>query len=264
MADADWRKYKPLRGNDLPETIAFQGTSYARQQLFKRDFYAAVGLYQRESMLAALPEQVLLKIYHTDPLWCLPLGWMGRWLAQRERRAYETLAEVAGVPRLLTGWGDSGFLREFIPGCNLREYRRKVRPDVRFYEDLLRILAAVHARGLSHNDLAKPENILVTESGAPILIDFQIALGPCASTWPLFGGLERAVVRYMQGVDRYHLHKHYTHDCREAFTAEEFERARRKDALQRFHGRVIRTPYRAVRHFVLKRWLLKDEADRAA
>src|SRR5262245_61443433 len=111
MADADWRKYKALRGAELPETTAFQGVAYERRQLFKRDFYAAVGLYQRERVLAALPEQVLLKIYHTDPFWHLPLGWLGRWLAHRERRAYEALAEVAGVPRLLTSWGDSGFLR---------------------------------------------------------------------------------------------------------------------------------------------------------
>src|SRR5262245_14075699 len=88
MADSDWRKYKRLRGGDLPADLAFGGAAYRLGKLLKRDFYAAVGIYDRVAGTAAVPEQVLLKIYHTDPFWGIPLGWLGRWLARREIAAY--------------------------------------------------------------------------------------------------------------------------------------------------------------------------------
>ena len=47
MADADWAKYKQIRGKPLPESIEFAGTAYSLAKVFKRDFYAATGLYRR-------------------------------------------------------------------------------------------------------------------------------------------------------------------------------------------------------------------------
>jgi hypothetical protein len=264
MADADWSKYKQLRGAELTPTFTLDGAEYALRKLLKRDFYAAVGLYERAAGPGDLPRQVLLKTYHTDPLRGFPLGWLGRWLARRERAAGEALAGVAGVPRQLAAWGDAGLIREFVPGCNLREYRSRAGkvPEVPFYLELKRILAEVHARGLSHNDLAKPENILVAEDGRPVLIDFQIALGP-RFPWPL-RWLARPLLRYMQRIDRYHLDKLHTHDRRGDFHPEEVRRVRRKGPLLWLHGVVVRRPYRAARHFVLRRWLLREEGRPAA
>ena len=264
MADADWGKYKQLRGAALPEVFTFRGVEYARSKLLKRDFYAAVGLYQCDDLPADAPRQVLLKIYHTDPLWGFPLGWLGRWLARRERMAGEALAGISGVPRQLAAWGDAGFVREYVPGCNLREYRAVTLPERAFYLELRRILDEVHARGISHNDLAKPENIVVTEEGRPVLIDFQIALGPRLPRLPGIRWLAKRFVSYMQGIDRYHLAKQHTHDRPGDFDAEGYRLARRKGALLRLHGVLLRRPYRAVRHFVLRRWLLEDGARRAA
>jgi hypothetical protein len=264
MADADWYRYKQLRGKELPATFEFAGVHYQLRKLLKRDFYAVVGLYDRASDMLTLPAQVLLKVYHTDALWGLPLGWLGRWLARREIRAFEALAHVAGIPHLLAPWGESGMIREFIAGCNLREYRANARPDERFYPELFRILADVHACGMSHNDLAKPENIVVTDEGQPILIDFQIALGPRLPRWPIVGWLARRFLHYMQSVDVYHLRKHHTSDRPEDYTDEDRRRARQKGTILWLHGVVLRKPYRAVRHFVLRRWLLDDRTRRAA
>jgi hypothetical protein len=264
MADADWHRYRQLRGRPLPAEFEYGGATYRTSRLLKRDFYAAVGIYDRQGGTSPPPSQVLLKVYHTDPLWGVPLGWLGRWLARREIDAYAALADVAGVPRLLTTFGEAGMVREFVPGCNLREYRAWRVPDEHFYPELARILADVHARGMSHNDLAKPENVLVTEAGLPVLIDFQIALGPRLPTLPIAGWLARRFLAYMQGVDRYHLRKHHTWDRPGDFSADELRRARKRGAVIWLHGAVVRRPYRAVRHFVLRRWLLEDQPRKAA
>jgi serine/threonine protein kinase len=257
MADSDWHKYRQLRGKELPSEFPFQDVVYQQRKLLKRDFYAAVGIYEHGNLLSVLPRQVLLKIYHTDALWGLPLGWLGRWLARREIDAYRALADVPGIPRMLATHGEAGMVREFVPGCNLKEYRAQALPDRYFHPELARILADVHARGMSHNDLAKPENVLVDEAGRPVLIDFQIALGPRLVPVPGLAWLARRFLSYMQGVDRYHLRKHHTHDHPDDFSPEELRRARQKGTLLWLHGVVLRRPYRAVRHFVLQRWLLE-------
>ncbi|MFO0930640.1 MAG: hypothetical protein U0736_27020 [Gemmataceae bacterium] len=164
------------------------------------------------------------------------------------------------MPRYLGGHGESGLVREYVPGCNLREYRAVRRPDERFYPDLLRILDGVHSRGMAHNDLNKPENILVTVDGRPVLIDFQIALGPYRRMAPLVGPM----LRYLQWADRYHLMKHYTHDRPEEFTPEKIREVRKKGFLLRMHGTLLRKPYRAVRHAVVLPLLRRDGAGKRA
>lgn len=264
MADADWHLYRQLRGKELPATFDFQGTTYRQLKLLKRDFYAAVGLYERAPGAGTLPDRVLYKVYHTESFRGLPLGWLGRWLCRRETRCYENLAGVSGVPRHLGSHGEAGIVREYVPGCNLREYRDLRRPGPEFYPELLSILDAVHACGLSHNDLNKPENILVTPDGRPVVIDFQIALGPHCWGGPLLRRPFRRFLRYMQWADRYHLMKHYIHDRPEAFTPEQIRQARDKGLILRLHGLLLRRPYRAVRHAVVLPFLRHKQAGKRA
>ncbi|MCA9001014.1 MAG: phosphotransferase, partial [Planctomycetes bacterium] len=46
---------------------------------------------------------------------------------------------------------------------------------VNFFDRLEELVAAMHARGICHNDLHKEQNVLVDEQGYPGLIDFQLA-----------------------------------------------------------------------------------------
>ena len=259
MADADWHKYKQLRGHELPESVVLLDTDYVREQVLKRDFYATVGIYTRaDGRSGTTPLRVLLKIYHADSLWGFPLGWMGRWLCRREMRFYRLLDGIEGIPRFLGTHGESGLVREFVPGCNLREFRAKAKPGARFFVELREILAKAHARGVAHNDLSKPENVLVTEDGRPVLIDYQLALAPRSQHWPVVGALPRAFVRFMQNIDRYHLTKLHRRARAEDFTDEHRKQLRRKSLVIRLHGVLLREPYRAVRHAVLPRWLMAD------
>lgn len=256
MADADWADFKQLRGKALPERIEFRGASYIQEKLFKRDFYAATGLYRLRSGDAHRdrPEQVVLKVYHTEPLGPVPLGWLGRRLCWREVGYFQLTDGIPGLARLHGSFGDAGFIREYIPGCDLREYRKHSQPDNQFYPKLNAMLAAIHARGISHNDLSKPENILVRPDGSPAIIDFQIAGG---YSWrlPLLKQIAWAIRRYMQSVDRYHLLKLHRRDRCQDFSPDEIREARRKGLILTLHGLLLRRPYRLVRHFVMNQFM---------
>jgi serine/threonine protein kinase len=264
MPDADWVLYRSMRGKPLPATATLLGTTYALEKTLKRDFYAVTGVYRRAAeSCGSAPDQVLLKIYHTGPLGKLRLRWLGRWLCNREVKFLRAVDGIDGVPRFLGRFRSTGLVREFIPGCNLREYTKHQRPDERFFPRLRIILDHIHRRGIAHNDLSKPENVLVKLDGAPVLIDFQIAVKLGWADWPVVGWPARRVMRYMQSVDRYHLAKQHRRQRPQDFSAEAVRRSKRKGVLLILHGILLRRPYRAVRHFVLRRYLRNNNPTQA-
>lgn len=256
MADADWAKYKQLRGRTLPERIVFRGAEYHQEQLFKRDFYAATGLFRLASdrLAVDLPERIILKIYHTEPLGIIPLRWLGLMLCNREVCFHQATDGIPGLARFLERYGESGYIREYVPGGHLREYRKTHRTDDLFYPRINAMLAAIHKRGISHNDLSKAENILVRPDGSPTLIDFQIAT-TFAFQFPLLRYIGKHLLPYMQSVDRYHIGKHHRKDRPQDFTEAELKRTRRKGLWLTLHGWVLRRPYRLVRHLVMNRFM---------
>jgi serine/threonine protein kinase len=68
---------------------------------------------------------------------------------------------------------------EYIPGVNLEEYAgaQKLTPydSARLVSKLSSALAVAHREGVVHHDV-KPTNVLVDETGRPVLIDFGLAL----------------------------------------------------------------------------------------
>jgi serine/threonine protein kinase len=261
MADADWINYRQIRGKPLPPTIEFHGAVYALAKVFKRDFYAATGLYELSARRGSpdpaaspdtdLPARVVFKHYHTDRFGPLPLRWLGRFLWRREMRLGQAVKHVQGVAHILGRYGKSGLIREYVPGRNLREFLVDGKLGNTFFRDLKQSLRDVHACGIAHNDLNKPENILVREDGSPVLIDFQIAL-ESRSRIPVLGHLGRAVIRYLQRMDWYHLLKHQRRNRPQDFTAEELKLADNRGILLNLHAWLLRRPYRAVRHVFMR------------
>lgn len=262
MADSDWANYKQLRGQELPTEITFRSHRYRFDRYFKRDFYAATGLYLKssEGTSETVPEKIVLKVYHQDRLGILPLGWLGRWLADRERRYQARVAGLPNIIQVLDHWERTGMIREYIPGCHLREYRKSgQQPTVEFYHQLHAALRTIHERGFAHNDLSKAENILVHEDGFPVLIDFQIAHDFGSQNF-LFGWLGRSILHYMQSVDRYHLRKHHIKDRPLDFTPTEIKNRKKKGLILRLHATCIRAPYRGFRHVVMRLFLKSKHA----
>jgi RIO-like serine/threonine protein kinase len=101
--------------------------------------------------------------------WTMPLA---RHLARREERALAVLAGVANVPKLLAFDGKV-LQRSFIAGRPMQVSRPT---DANYFRAAQRLVRRLHRHNVAHNDLAKEPNWLVTESGEPALVDFQLAM----------------------------------------------------------------------------------------
>jgi hypothetical protein len=105
---------------------------------------------------------------HHAPRWA---RWLARRLAAREAAALETLGAMRGVPALL-GFEDGVVRRSFLDG----EPMHVAQPRSRLYFlRALRLLIAVHRRGVAHNDLAKEPNWICMPHDEPAIVDFQVA-----------------------------------------------------------------------------------------
>jgi diguanylate cyclase (GGDEF)-like protein len=100
----------------------------------------------------------------------------------------ERLASVPGVSRLAEFTYPDALVLEDDRGSPLADALAAGRFDVAAVPalalELARIIGAVHGRGVVHKDI-NPANVLLTETGRPVLVDFDIA-NTFAEDWPGF------------------------------------------------------------------------------
>ena len=102
------------------------------------------------------------------PWWAKPIA---GYLARRETRALRVVTGITGTPDLIRE-DENGILRSWSEGMPLN----LAKPDsAAFYQDAKRILREMRRRGVTHNDLAKPQNWLQGPDGRAQVIDFQLA-----------------------------------------------------------------------------------------
>ncbi|MEM6578912.1 MAG: serine/threonine protein kinase [Pseudomonadota bacterium] len=111
---------------------------------------------------------VVLRSLKNVPFYARPLA---SWLARRERRALAAVSGIEGCPALIHADRD-GLLREWTVGTPLQLAQPK---EAAFYEDARRLLRQMRRAGVTHNDIAKPQNWLMTPEGQAAVIDFQLA-----------------------------------------------------------------------------------------
>ncbi len=198
--------------------------------------------------LAILKEDVFGTVAHCrldgEPVVCRDYAaarggvarWIARRLARREARALECLAHLAGkrVPRLVH-FGTGRCIRTYIDGHSLKALPQT---DPAYYAKGLSLLRDVHAAGVVHNDLEKPENWLVTPDGDPAIVDFQVALS--------FNDRRTWLFRLGAGEDVRHLYKNKRRYCAAPLTDEERSVVERKSLAARLHARVVKPVYRLI------------------
>ena len=195
--------FRALGRREPSRVVTINHDEYTLVEVFKHDSWAATALYRGSRA------RIVAKFNREQPLFFVPMKWLGRWLARREARALRLLCGIAGVPTNAGAiWIDGKLRRSAVahPYIDGRPLHIDDKPEADFLLRLSDILHAMHERSLAYVDLNKRENIIVCDDGAPALVDFQLHFAP--PQWALRLPPVRWLFRELQANDLYHLHKH--------------------------------------------------------
>ena len=170
-------------------------------------------------------------------------GWLHRRMLRREARAYQRMAGVRGVPHSPGLLDDRWLLLEYVEGESLMRENFEQGEREAFYAQFLQILHDIHAAGVSHGDLKRKENILVTPDGQPRVIDFGTAVMRDGSLWDLL------LFRFVRRLDYHAWIKAKYHSDYSAISADD-QRWYRPTLAERS----FRVLQRFLRKVSLRRW----------
>lgn len=139
--------------------------AFVPETLHKRDVFSET----HSGHLEGIPDfPVVLRRLDKVPLFAKPLSW---WLAGKEIKALRAVQGIEGCPVLVRVDG-AGLLRSWTQGTPLH----LAKPiSAEWYRDARRLLRQMRRAGVTHNDIAKPQNWLMTPDGRAAVIDFQLA-----------------------------------------------------------------------------------------
>jgi hypothetical protein len=123
----------------------------------------------------------------------------GAWMVGRELSAMRTLAGIPGFPQEAFRLDRLALAYRFVPGKEIGDWTSVSSPA--FFEELEELVEKMHGRGIAHLDIRAAKNILITDRGAPFILDFQ-------SHVP-FGRLPRFLRKLLVDVDRSGVYKHW-------------------------------------------------------
>ncbi len=138
---------------------------FAPETVHKRDIFSETVSGHLDGV-ADFP--VVLRKLDGVPLYARPVAWT---LARREIRALRAVQGIEGCP-LLVRVDRTGLLRSWTRGTPLQLAKPT---DPAWYRDARRLLREMRRAGVTHNDIAKPQNWLMTPEGRAAVIDFQLA-----------------------------------------------------------------------------------------
>lgn len=100
----------------------------------------------------------------------------GRFLVWREKKAYERLEGIKGVPVFYGSIDGLALIMEEIAGKSIKAVHQTKGIPEKFYSDLHDLLETVHNAGLAHCDLKRAPNIIVGDDGMPYLVDWSASI----------------------------------------------------------------------------------------
>lgn len=96
-------------------------------------------------------------------------------LVNREVKALRALENTPGVPRLYKKIDSLAFAMEFIEGTPVADFEEgKLDPSV--FPHVQKVIDAIHERGVSHCDLKRRSNLIVTPDNEIYIVDFAAAV----------------------------------------------------------------------------------------
>jgi serine/threonine protein kinase len=100
----------------------------------------------------------------------------GRFLVWREKKAYQKLKGIKGIPVFYGAVNGLALVMEEIPGKNLNAVHQTGGISPQFYSDLNSLLKTIHNAGLAHCDLKRTPNIFVGDDGRPYIVDWSASI----------------------------------------------------------------------------------------
>jgi hypothetical protein len=201
--------FRALGREAPPAEIDIQGAPFHLVEVLKHDSWAATAIYENAG------DKKICKFNRQQPIWGLPMTWLGNLLGRHETAVLRCLEGLPNVP-LWAGDVFAGGVR--VPGALARNYipghplgHHEWVEDC-FFPELEGLLAEMRRRNVAYVDMHKRENIIVADDGRPFLVDFQISM-VLPQRWPGNSLPMRALLRLLQRADAYHLLKHYAR-CR--------------------------------------------------
>jgi hypothetical protein len=178
---------------------------------------------------------------------------LARALMRHELENCRRLAGLPGVAARARAASGDALLREWVEGTDLLSLRRRGErlPDA-FFDELGEILAGIHARGHAYNDLEKKDNVLLTPSGHPALVDFQLCLRQYPGRSRALRALSGWLIGQLQRQDRRYLYKMKRRFRPDLVSAEEERLVRERPALARAYLPLWHVLHRAKRFFYPK------------
>lgn len=154
----------------------------------------------------------------------LARNFIGRFLVGREFGALSRLAGIPATPQGAFRIDAYALAYRYVPGRDLRGMRDVTFPRD-FFPNLELGLREMHARArLAHFDLRNAKNILMGESGQPLLLDFQSAVGT--------GWMPGPLRRFAERVDLAAIYKHWRKRSPETMGADRIEALARMNRIR--------------------------------
>jgi RIO-like serine/threonine protein kinase len=100
----------------------------------------------------------------------------GRFLVWREKKAYQKLQGIPGIPVLYGAIKGPALVMEKIHGRGLSAVHQAGGIPQGFYTGLASLLDAIHGAGLAHCDLKREPNIIMGDDGKPYIVDWSASI----------------------------------------------------------------------------------------
>jgi hypothetical protein len=149
---------------------------------------------------------------------------IGRFLVRREAGGLVRTAGLKGMPQGAFRVDAFALAYRFVPGRHLRGFDES-NLSADFFPDLERNLRRMHALArIAHFDLRNAKNILVTDCGEPMLLDFQSHVGTRWMPGPLR--------RFAERIDLAAIYKHWARSSPDTMGPERAEALRRMNRIR--------------------------------
>lgn len=240
--------FRSLGNHDVPKDVLSSCKVYHWAETYKHDSWAATARYRAEDN-----SQIVCKFNRLAPFGFIPMSWLGYWLAEREMWFYRALEGVENVTSAVVVTMPDGkpfrnvSAHPYIKG---KPFLKETEVSDEFFDQLLALVEAMHARGIAYMDTNKRENIIIDLKGRPNLTDFQISF---ASERFLFGfrSLAKRILEPLAfKSDIYHVNKHYVRTKPDLLSTEQIDEMLAVPKFIEIH-RKFAVPLRSFRRKIL-------------